>query len=137
MQEPPTNNAILQPEWFPLVKDEADAEAAYDAYSSLPSLLEYRAKHQGERAFLYDILGLQDEGPIRFREFTVQQVWVCVQLAANELGRSLPPRKRGEAQTIVAFIGRSGVDYVLNEWALQLLHVQTGEELTTGGTQEF
>ena len=114
---PATGHTTLDPSFYPLVAGEPDEKAAFDAYSSYNSLLDYRALRLPDSPFLCPI-NLEQS---KHDTYTFAQTRRLVISAARTIGSYLPPRKSGEDQKVIGLVGISGGDYWLNDKALQRL----------------
>ena len=100
-----------------MVIGEPDEQAARDAYSSFNTLLDYRASRLPDSPYLGDV-NLEQGKCIKY---TFDQTKRLVILAAKRWVSILGVVKKEEDAMVVAMSGKSGVDYWLNNMALQRL----------------
>ena len=112
---PKGSNDRLPPESLPLVVGAVDEGASYAAYRSHNALFDYRVQHHHDRPFLCDFTYL-DHGTIQ--EYTFGETSRLVSGFAKAHAARLGPRRRGEPSKVVGMLGRSGIDYMLNDLAL-------------------
>lgn len=123
MIPPPTGNHVPPADQYPSVEGDDPASDPLDTFSSSNALLEYRADHQPHRPFMYEFVELGAEGSeARARPITYAETFRLVKKAAKEFAKSFPPRRKTDLQPrVIAYVGASGVGYVINEWGLSRL----------------
>ncbi len=115
---PRGSNDLLSMSSLPLVKGSTDEKAAYAAYKSHNALFDHRITHHRDAIFLCDITNL-DHGTVR--EYTFGETDRYVSAFAKILTTRLPPRRKGEQAKVIGVMGRSGIDYLLNDFAIMRL----------------
>jgi len=92
-----------------------EEEASHAAYKAFNVLLDHRLAHCLEKPFLCDFVNL-DKGVIQ--EYTFRETSCLVSAFSRLHVPELGTRLKGEPARVVGILGRSRVDYELNDHAL-------------------
>lgn len=114
----PANDPIPE-HYFPLVAGHQDESAAYAAYKSYNALIDHRAAQYGDKPFLVEA-SVASTGASE-RIYTFSETRRVVLALAKQYAVRFPPRKNGEEEKVVGFLAKSGVDFVMNDFALMRL----------------
>ena len=102
---------------YPLVHDQPDPAAARKAWSSINTLLDHRAQHQGDKRFLCCL----DLDRLSHEVYTFRQGQEYVVQAAKAYARTIAPAHSDKGRQVIGVYGANSVDYWVNGTALQRL----------------